>query len=98
MKNNRVLTIGYTDYLLPEDISTKQISDLIATLASLAVVDSTGREIAGKWTTAHYLEGIRVVYKERVKLEVFENRDQVQRHLDHLELQAAQPETMGDAF
>jgi hypothetical protein len=98
MKNNRVLTIGYTDYLLPEDMTSHQIADLIAMLASLAVIDSTGREIAGKWTQVHYLDGIRVVYQQRSHREAFDNREQAGKHLDYLELQAAQPETVGDAF
>jgi hypothetical protein len=98
MKNNRVLTLGYTDYLLPEDISTKQVADLLDILSALSVIQAVGRDVAGRWITAEYTEGVRVMYQHKDKLDVFANRDRAQQHLDNLELQVAQPETMGDAF
>jgi hypothetical protein len=98
MKTYRVLTINYRDFLLPEDITPRQISDLITTLASMQVVDDTGREIAGKWTTASYTEGIKVAYRSQVQLDLFTSREQAHRHFDCLELEASQPETVGDPF
>jgi hypothetical protein len=98
MKTYRVITINYRDFLLPEDITPRQVSDLITTLASMRVVENTGREIAGKWTPAAYTEGIKITYEPQVQLDLFGSREQAHRHFDCLELEASQPETVGDPF
>jgi hypothetical protein len=92
-KAHRVISIGYTDYLLPEDMTRKDLCELLAMLASLRRMDSTGRDIAGKWTMVHYTEGMRVSYRTDEELNMFGSRDQATMHLDYLEQVAVQPET-----
>jgi hypothetical protein len=98
MQNIRTITIGYTEYILPEDATRKDISDLMSALLSLRPVDSRGREIAGKWISIEHLSNMRVALGSRTLKDLFENEGQATRHLDYLEQQAAQPETVGDPF
>jgi hypothetical protein len=99
MKSVRTITIGYTEYLLPEDITAKSIADIAAIFLALRPVESRARDIAGKWTSAEYLGQMRVALGARSTENVpFETEAQAVRHLDYLEQQAAQPETVGDPF
>ena len=99
MKNaHRILTINYTDYLIPSDMTNKELADLFTTLASLSVVSSTAKDIAGKWRTVEFLDGVRVSLKSNVTTAFLENRQQADNYLIGLELEAALPETVGDAF
>jgi hypothetical protein len=92
-KAHRVISIGYADYLLPEDMTCKDISELLAMLASLRRMDFTGRDIVGKWTKVHYTEGMCVSYRtDEEHSMLFDSRDQATMHLDYLEQAAAQPE------
>jgi hypothetical protein len=99
MKNaHRILTLNYTDYLIPSDMTNKELADLVATLASLSAVNSTAKDIAGKWTTVEYLDGVRITMKSHVTTEYMDTRKQAEDYLIGLELEAALPETVGDAF
>ena len=97
MKQKRILTINHTDYLIPEEMTTKQISELIASIASLAIVNNTSRSIGKSWETVYFLDGVSVTYSAKDDREIMSNKAQATRQLDYLEQQAAQPETE-DAF
>jgi hypothetical protein len=99
MKNaHRILTINYTDYLIPSDMTNKELADLFTTLAALSVVNSTGKDVAGKWTSVEYLDGVRISIKSNVAKTYLDNHKQAEDYLTGLELEAALPETVGDAF
>lgn len=97
-KQPRSLMINYTTYILPEDMTTRELSDLIATLASLQVLDSAMREIAGKYERVYYTHGVRISTEALGHDPIMPSEEHAKRHLDYLEQQAAQPETVGDPF
>jgi hypothetical protein len=97
-KQPRSITINYTSYLLPEDMTTREMSDLVATLASLQVIDTKAREISGKYERVYYTHGVRISTEVLEREPIMPSEAHAQRYLDALEQEAAQPETMGDAL
>jgi hypothetical protein len=89
----RTITLSGNDYQLPEDMTFKQLSELIATLAALRPVCNRFKSIAGKWHEAHYLGSMTVSAGSRTLPQLFDSERAAEDHLKNLEPAAAHPES-----
>jgi hypothetical protein len=89
----RTITISGNDYQLPEDMTRKDLAELIATLAALRPVCNRFKSIDGKWHDAYYLDNMRVSAGSRTLPHLFDSEKQADNHLAHLEQAAAHPES-----